>query len=160
MLCTCPVRSVGSLSRTCFRNLRFISDVQVFILHGLPRGRRTHGERISAKIDTTVGYGQRGQPVPVLVPVTVVASGYFPRWVLYLFTAYGTLRGGPSWIHIYCLFLRFVFYHLLEFRIWPSVQMCPELLPLILATFSYAFHILEDKGGIRMFSHYCGGLFV
>ena len=109
MLCTCPVRSVGSLSRTCFRDFRSIPDVQVFILHGLPRGRRTHGERISAQIDTTVGYGQRGQPVPVLVPITVVAFRYLPRRVLYLFTAYGTLRGGPSWIHIYCLFLRFIY---------------------------------------------------
>ena len=51
----------------------------------------TERERISTKIDTTVGYGQRGQPVPVVVPITVVASGYLPRWVLYLFTAYGTL---------------------------------------------------------------------
>ena len=109
MLCTCPVRSVGSLSRTCFRDFRFISDVQVFTLHWLPRGRRTHGERISAKIDATVGYGQRGQPVPVVVPITVVASRYLPRWVLYLFTAYGTLWGGPPWIHIYCLHWRFIY---------------------------------------------------
>jgi len=58
MLCICPVRSVGSLSRTCFRDLRLISDVQVFILHRLPRGQRTHGERVSAQIDATEGYGQ------------------------------------------------------------------------------------------------------
>ena len=31
------------------------------------------------------------QPVPVVVPVTVVAFRYLPGWVLYLFTAYGTL---------------------------------------------------------------------
>ena len=91
MLCTCPVRSVGSLSRTCFRDFRLISDVQVFILHGLPRGRRTHGERISAKIDTTQCYSHWGQPVPAVVPITVVASGYLPRRVLYIFTAYGHL---------------------------------------------------------------------
>ena len=58
LLCTSFIRSVGSLGPSCFRHVRYMPEVQVFILHGLPRGKRTHGKRVSAQIDTTQCYGQ------------------------------------------------------------------------------------------------------
>ncbi len=77
------IRYVGSLfSPTCSSSLGLSGSVQVFIPHVLPRGTRTYGKRLAAKVQATLEYRQAGEPVSVVVHATGAAATHSPSWVL------------------------------------------------------------------------------